>query len=79
MRARPGLPLQEGHAVHGWKASLAGQLQPLKRDFDPHPPGSREAARAKRPWSKRDAPGGLCDFSSMGVPGRARCLTTTFS
>ena len=44
-----------------WKASLAGQLQPLKRDFDPHPPGSREAARAKRLWST-PTPGGFMRF-----------------
>jgi len=44
-----------------WKASLAGQLAPLKREFDPHPPGSREAGRAARLW-KTPTPGGFMRF-----------------
>ena len=58
----PVRPVQGGDTPFmEWKASLAGQLQPLKRDFDPHPPGSREAARAKRLWST-PTPGGFMRF-----------------
>ena len=58
-----------------WKASLAGHLQPLKRDFDPHPPGSREAARAKRLWST-PTPGGLVSILA-GKKEARRAVPTT--